>query len=48
MNVDIDDGDPSVVLDFGFGTIQIDGVSGNFNTIEDINDYLGYEAVELV
>ncbi|MNL87311.1 hypothetical protein D3C87_2164030 [compost metagenome] len=48
--VEVDDSGSSVVLDFGFGSIQIDGVTGGgtFTSIEDINDSLGYEAITLI
>lgn len=44
----VDDDGTNTVLDFGFGTIQLDGVTGGgtpFASIQDINDAAGYDAV---
>ena len=50
-SVIVDDDGVNTTLDFGFGTITLDGVSGGgtpFASIDDINDAAGYTAIEVV
>ena len=47
----VDDDGTNTTLDFGFGTITLDGVTGGgtpFASIEDINNAAGYAAIEVV
>jgi hypothetical protein len=48
--VTVDDTGANVVLDFGFGTVEVTGVTGGgtFGSVDDINDALGFEAVTFV
>ncbi|WP_275945492.1 hypothetical protein [Bradyrhizobium sp. BRP22] len=44
----VDDDGTNTVLDFGFGTIQLDGITGGatpFESIEDINNAAGYDVI---
>ncbi|WP_283806618.1 calcium-binding protein, partial [Bradyrhizobium guangdongense] len=47
----VDDDGTNTVLDFGFGTIQLDGITGGatpFTTIDDINVAAGATVIEVV
>ena len=46
----VEDDGTNTVLDFGFGAIQLDGITGGatpFESIDDINTAAGYTAVEV-
>ena len=50
-SVIVEDDGTNTTLDFGFGTITLDGVTGGgtpFASIEDINNAAGYTAIEVV
>jgi hypothetical protein len=50
-SVTVTDDGVNTSLDFGFGTIALDGITGGgtpFTSIDEINDGLGYDAVQLV
>jgi Ca2+-binding RTX toxin-like protein len=47
----VDDDGTNTVLDFGFGAIQLDGITGGatpFESIAEINTAAGYTAVDVV
>jgi len=47
----VDDDGVNTVLDFGFGTIQLDGITGGatpFTTLQDINDAAGSTVIDVV
>jgi len=47
----VDDDGTNTTLDFGFGTIQLDGVTGGatpYTSIDEINDDAGYTAIAIV
>jgi streptogramin lyase len=46
----VEDDGTNTVLDFGFGTIQLDDITGGatpFTSIDEINDAAGYTAIEV-